>query len=43
MKLKVTMMLGSSSNYLNFEGQKLGDNWIPLVFEIFKKKRKEKG
>ncbi|MCM0627269.1 hypothetical protein M5J14_22480 [Lysinibacillus sp. OL1_EC] len=33
---------GSSSNYLNFEGQKLGDNWIPLEFEIFKEKGKKK-
>jgi len=33
---------GSTSNYLNFEGQNLGDNWIPLELEIFEEKGKKK-
>jgi len=33
---------GSTSNYLNFEGQKLGDSWVPLELEIFEEKGKKK-
>ncbi len=33
---------GSTSNYLNFEGQKIGDSWVPLELEIFEEKGKKK-
>ena len=32
---------GSKSNYLNFEGQKLGGSWNPLQLEIFREKGKK--